>query len=130
MLRSPRSLVLPRPFGPAFLEGSRFVSALKNPPQGILRLGRGGFEGVPITNPTIAAQLRRAIILVRGEGRGGQLALELKSSWHSRSNGRRVCLRSGINSRPKNSEGKFTNVRRERRSVSKYFYFNWPRLSH
>lgn len=29
VLRSPRSLVLPRPFVPAFLEGSRFVSALK-----------------------------------------------------------------------------------------------------
>lgn len=77
VLRSPRSLVLPRPLVPAFLEGSRFVSALKKPPQGILRLGRVGFEGVPITNPTIAAQLRRAIILARRGGGGGGSGAEV-----------------------------------------------------
>lgn len=72
MLRSERCLArLPR-----LARGQQVYVSFKHPPQGIPRLGLVGFEEVPITNPTIAARLRRAIIFSLSLS-----SLEPKSRW-------------------------------------------------
>lgn len=70
--------------------GQQVYVDFKHPPRGILHLGLVALEQVPITNPTIAAQLRRAIIFVGLEKK--KVSREPKSSWRPGSHGGRVCL--------------------------------------
>lgn len=65
--------------------GQQVYVSFKHPPQGIQHLGLVGFEEVPITNPTIAALLRRAIIFVRR--RKKKVSRDPKSSWRLRTEG-------------------------------------------